>query len=199
MAKEKTAAPMKGKTGKNKAIASKRSLNLAFHESSIHLKSLIPTILVLVIAAALFVKFGFLDQMDKKTAAYEKLSEKQVQLATVQAKLTGYDELAEKYGRYSYGWLTETEAGLVERPYILGILENTISPVAGIEDFAVNNNILAVNICGITLDDTSSLVKELEADPQISSVSVYRAKAEDEEQKANVSMTIILEKEAEKK
>lgn len=199
MAKEKNAAPMKGKTGKNKAIASKRNLNLAFHESSIHLKTLIPTVLVIIVAALIFAKIGIMDQLDKKTAAYAVLGEKQSQLALVNAKLQGYDELAEKYGRYSYGWMTDAESGLVDRMDILDIMEKTISPVATIENFAVNNNIIAANISGITLDETSVLVQKLEADPQIQSVSVYSAKTDDTSMQAKVAMTIILEKEAEEK
>ncbi|MCQ2406042.1 MAG: hypothetical protein MJ067_02355 [Oscillospiraceae bacterium] len=181
--------------GKRQAIADKANLNLCFHESGIHLKTLIPTIVIILLATAAFVKFGFMDRLYEKTAAYDTLSEKQLSLAAIKKKLSGYDELEAEYGRFSYGLMTESEAGLVDRPYVLGILENTISPVAGIEDFALNNNILAVNIFGLTLDETSALVKKLESDPQIDSVSVYRAKADDEEQKASVSMTIILSKE----
>lgn len=197
MAKEKTATTPKAAAGKKKAIASKKNLNLAFHESSIHLKTLIPTILIIVIAALAFLKFGFMDQLDKKTAAYAEFSEKQTQLAVVNAKLTGYDELAEKYGRYSYGWMTDAEASLVNRMDVLDILERIVTPVSYIEDFALNNNVISCNISGITLDQTSALVNELEADPQIKSVSVSRAKNDDASMDAQVALTIILEKEAE--
>jgi hypothetical protein len=186
---------------KKKAIASKSTMNLAFHESSFKLQRVIPTALVLVIAIGLFVYYGFLVPTDKKTLAYSELAEKQTELSSITAQLQGYDELADQYGRYSYGWLTDTEASLVDRMEVISILENTVAPAATIDDFAINNNVLAVNISGLSLNETSTLVQALESDELITSVSVYTAKSteggqdeEDSGQQASVSMTIILDK-----
>lgn len=182
--------------GKKKAVASKSTMNLSLHQSSFQPKRVIPVVLVIVIAALLFAKFGFMDPIAKKSAAYTDLAQKQDTLSKISAQLVDYDELAAQYGRYSYGWLTETEASLVDRMDLLEILETTISPVAVVKDFAINNNIVAVNLSGITLDETSVLVKELESDPRIESVTVYSAKADDSDMKAQVAMTIIMQKEA---
>lgn len=184
---------------KKNAVASKKTMNLAFHESSVNPKKLIPLILVLVIAIALFTKFGILDQLDKKLAAIDEVSQKQQNLAVVNAQLTNYDEVAYQYGRYSYGWMSETESSLLGRMDILEILETIVCENAVLEDFAVNNNIMNANISGLSLDETSGLVKLLEADPRVSDVFVYTAKSEDAELNAQVAMTIILTKEAESK
>ena len=111
--------------------------------------------------------------------------------------LAGYDKLAAQYGRYSYGWMTETEASLLDRMQVMTIIEEKIAPAATIADFAINNNALTVNISGVTLDQTSALVNELELSPLVYSVSVYTAKADDATLQAQVSMTILLQKEAE--
>ena len=187
----------KGMSLGKKNIAGKKTMNLAFHESSVNVKKLIPLILVIVIAALAFVKFGILDQTAKKVAALNEVSTKQSQLAAINVKLAGYDELEQLYGRYSYGWMTEAESGLVDRMEVITILEKIIDKSAVIEDFAINYNILNVNISGLSLDQTSTLVKELEADPQVTSASVYTAKSEDADLNAEVAMTIILEKEVE--
>ena len=187
----------KGMSLGKKNIAGKKTMNLAFHESSVNVKKLIPLILVIVIAALAFVKFGILDQTAKKVAALKEVSTKQSQLAAINVKLAGYDELEQLYGRYSYGWMTEAESGLVDRMEVITILEKIIDKSAVIEDFAINYNILNVNISGLSLDQTSTLVKELEADPQVTSASVYTAKSEDADLNAEVAMTIILEKEVE--
>lgn len=187
----------KGMSLGKKNIAGKKTMNLAFHESSVNVKKLIPLILVIVIAALAFVKFGILDQTAKKVAALNEVSAKQSQLAAINVKLSGYDELEQLYGRYSYGWMTEAESGLVDRMEVITILEKIIDKSAVIEDFAINYNILNVNISGLSLDQTSTLVKELEADPQVTSASVYTAKSEDADLNAEVAMTIILEKEVE--
>lgn len=199
----------KSLTTKRSAVASKKTMNLAFHESSINPKKLIPLVLAIIVASLLFVKFGFIDQNNKKLAALDELSQKQTTLAAINVKLAGYDELAAQYGRYSYGWMTEKESSLVDRMDVLKILEEIMDRTAIIEDFAVNNNILAVNISGLTLDQTSALVHELEEDELVQDVTVYAAKsegedkdAEDEEAEeegsklnAQVAMTIILAKE----
>ena len=187
----------KGMSLGKKNIAGKKTMNLAFHESSVNVKKLIPLILVIVIAALAFVKFGILDQTAKKVAALNEVSAKQSQLAAINVKLSGYDELEQLYGRYSYGWMTEAESGLVDRMEVITILEKIIDKSAVIEDFAINYNILNVNISGLSLDQTSTLVKELEADPQVTSASVYTAKSEDADLNAEVARTIILEKEVE--
>lgn len=185
----KTISPRKN------AVASKKTMNLAFHESSINVKKLIPLVLVIIIVAVVFVKFGILDQTAKKVVAINEVSQRQEQLALINAKLAGYDELANQYGRYSYGWMSETESSMVDRMEIVAILEKIVDRAAVIEDFAINYNIMNVNISGLSLDQTSVLVKELEEDPLVTDVSVYSAKSEDMELNAQVSMTVILEKE----
>ena len=182
---------------KNAVVApSKKTMNFVHHQSSINLKKLVPVVLVILIVAAVFVKFGVLDPLDKKTAALNELSLKQEQLAAVEAKLSGYDELAKEYGRYSYGWMNETEVNLVSRMDVLGLIESRIANKAIIDNIAVNNNVLTLNIHGITLEQASSLVKNLEASDLVESASVYNAVADNAEE-AQIFMSIILTKEAE--
>ena len=182
---------------KNAVVApSKKTMNFVHHQSSINLKKLVPVVLVILIVAAVFVKFGVLDPLDKKTAALNELSLKQEQLAAVEAKLSGYDELAKEYGRYSYGWMNETEVNLVSRMDVLGLIESRIANKAIIDNIAVNNNVLTLNIHGITLEEASKMVKNLEASDLVSSAIVYNAVAE-EAAEAEIFLSIVLTKEAE--
>ena len=182
---------------KNAVVApSKKTMNFVHHQSSINLKKLVPVVLVILIVAAVFVKFGVLDPLDKKTAALNELSLKQEQLAAVEAKLSGYDELAKEYGRYSYGWMNETEVNLVSRMDVLGLIESRIANKAIIDNIAVNNNVLTLNIHGITLEQASAMVKSLEQSELVVSATVYNAVAEEAEE-ARIFLSIILTKEAE--
>ena len=184
-------------TKKNAVVVpSKKTMNFVHHQSSIDLKKVLPVVLVILIVAAVFVKFGVLDPLDKKTAALNELSLKQEQLAAVNAKLSGYDELAKEYGRYSYGWMNETEVNLVSRMDVLALIEERIVPAAIIDNIAVNNNVLTLNIHGITLEQASTMVKSLEESELVESASVYNAVAEAAEE-AKIFMSIILTKEAE--
>ena len=184
------------KTKKTPALPSKKTMNFVHHESSFNPKKVLPLAIVAIVVIAVFAKFGIMDQLDKKTAAYNDLAQRQEQLAVVNAKLAGYDELAKQYGRYSYGWMDESEINMVSRMDVLALVEQKISPASVIENIAVNNNVLTLNIHGITLEQASAMVKSLEESEMVSSATVYSASAENAED-ASIFLSIILTKEAE--
>ena len=173
----------------------KKTMNFVHHQSSINLKKLIPVLVIVLIAGALFAKFGILDQLDKKTAAYNELAQKQEQLAAVSTRLAGYEELEKQYGRYSYGWMNSSEVNLVSRMDVLKLVEEKIAPAAVIDNMAVNNNVLTMNIHGITLEQASAMVKSLEQSDLVVSATVYNAVA-DEAEEAKIFISILLTKEA---
>lgn len=174
----------------------KKTMNFVHHKSSFNPRRVLPLVLVLLIAAAAFVKFGILDPTDKKTAALASLAQQQDQLAAINQTLTGFDDLSKQYGRYSYGWMNETEIGLVSRMDVLDMVEKKIAPTATITDIAINNNVLTLNIFGLTLEQASGVVRDLEETELVKRASVYNAVAEDAD-KASIFMSIILTKEAE--
>ena len=184
------------KTKKTPALPSKKTMNFVHHESSFNPKKVLPLAIVAIVVIAVFAKFGIMDQLDKKTAAYNDLAQRQEQLAVVNAKLAGYDELAKQYGRYSYGWMDESEVNMVSRMDILALVEQKISPAAVIENIAVNGNVLTLNIHGITLEQASAMVKSLEESEMVTSATVYNADAATAEE-ASIFLSIILTKEAE--
>ena len=184
------------KTKKTPALPSKKTMNFVHHESSFNPKKVLPLAIVVVLVAGLFAKFGIMDQLDKKTAAYGELAMRQEQLAAVNTKLAGYDELAKQYGRYSYGWMSESEVNMVTRMDVLALVEEKIAPAAVIENIAVNANVLTLNIHGITLEQASAMVKSLEESEMVTSATVYNADAANAEE-ANIFLSIILTKEAE--
>ena len=183
---------------KKKAVQmpSKKTMNFARRQSNFNPKKVIPIILVIIIVAVAFAKFAIMDPMDKKAAAYADLSYKKVELAAVNAKLADYDELAHEYGRYSYGWMNETEVSLVSRIDALNLVEKQIANKAVVKNMAVNNNVLTLNIKGITLKEASDRVAKLEMNDLVESAAVYNATAEAAEE-AEIFMSIILTKEAE--
>ena len=186
------------KTAKKAAVQlpSKKTMNFVHHESSINVKKMLPLILVIIVAMGVFAKFAILDPLDKKTAAYTEMGLKQQQLDAVNAKLSGYDELEKEYGRYSYGWMNETEVNMVNRMDVLRMVEEEIASKAFIDNLAVNNNVLTLNIHGITLEQASAMVKSLEARGLVQSAAVYNVVAEEAEE-AEIFMSIIMAKEAE--
>ena len=191
MANETKAKAAKSRGGKKMVTTAKVTMNFARHKREFN-----PTkiAIVIVVATLLFTKFAILDPLQQKTDALTELSGKQDQMAVLNARLAGWDELQAIYGRYSYGWMTENETNLVERMDILKLMEKKIEPKARIEDFTISQNVLTLNLEGITLKQTSALVTELEQDPLVTSATVYKASNDDAEIK-EVNMVIILAKE----
>ena len=175
---------------------SKKTMNFVHHQSGINLKKLIPALVLVLIIGALFAKFAILDPLAKRDVALGELTDKQTQLALINGKLTGYDELAQQYGRYSYGWMNETEVSMVSRMDVLQLVEQEIATKAIIDNMAVNNNVLTLNIHGITLEQASTMVRSLEERGLVESAAVYNAVAEQAEE-AEIFMSIIMTKEAE--
>ena len=185
----------KTKNKVNAAAPSKKTMNFSRHVSSFDLRKMAPYLIVIVIVLALFAKFGFIDQLSKKSDAYAQLADIQSQQEMLDLKLKDYPELEKQYGRYSYGWMSEDEVSLVDRMEVYKLIESKIMDAAVIEDFAINGNVITMNIRGITLIQASAVVKDLESSPMVDSAYVYSAEAENAEQ-AEMFMTVNLVKEA---
>lgn len=185
----------KTKNKVNTAAPTKKTMNFSRHVSSFDLRKMAPYLIVIVIVLALFAKFGFIDQLSKKTDAYAQLADIQSQQEMLNLKLKDYPELEKQYGRYSYGWMNEDEVSLVDRMEVYSLIESKVKDTAVIENFAVNGNVITMNIRGITLIQASAVVKDLESSPMVESAYVYSAEAENAEQ-AEMFMTINIAKEA---
>ena len=188
--------PLKSNKKAAPAAPTKQTMNFVHHESSFNPTKMLLILVVLVLVGGIFAKLGILDPLDKKTAALNELSLKQDQLAAVNAKLTGFDDLSLEYGRYSYGWMNESEISMVSRMDVLDLVESKIASQAVIDDLAVNNNILTLNIHGVTPEQASRMVKNLESSDLVKTATVYNAVAESAED-AQIFMSITLTKEVE--
>ncbi len=175
------------------AVSSKRYMNFVHHKSSFDVKKVLPIVLIMLVLALVLLKFGVLDKLDEQAAAYARLGEKQESMAQVNAKLAGYDELADLYGRYSYGWMTDAEINLVNRMDVLALVESELVPAATVDGFAVNDNVLTLTIHDITLDEASKLVNSLEQNPLVESVDPHNHSGYGD-QEGSMSMTIYLVK-----
>lgn len=191
-------APQQGapKAKKGMIKESKRTMNFVHHESGFNLGKVAIIALVAVIALVVFVKVGFADPMAERTEAYNQLYFKQDELDRVQKRLGEFEELEQQYGRYSYERMDESEINLVNRMDVLELVETEIASRAFVENFAVNNNVLTMNIYGITLEQASTIVNRLESNELVSSASVNSATADDGIE-ARIFISIVLTKEVE--
>ena len=192
MAEVKLAAPKKG--AKKSVTPSKNTMNFVHHESSFNVKKLIPVIGVIVVIAAVGVKFGFLDQLDKKTRKYNELADRQSIFASFEAALSDYNKTEEEYGKYSYGWMAEEETAIVDREQIMELLEETVQSRAGIKSIAINSNAVTLNLHGLTLEQAGTIVAELEESPIVNSAAIQNIKSVDDDL-TEVTMSVVFAKE----
>lgn len=177
-------------------VPSKTTMNFARHASSFDLKKMTPILIVLALVIILFAKFGIIDQIGRKNDALRDLSQKQDTLDAYNIKLQDYERLEKEYGRYSYGWMNEDEVNAVDRLDVIALIDNDIASAATVANYSINKNTVSINLSGITLDETSAIVKVLESRDLVESATVYNATAENAEE-AQIFMSIILTKEAE--
>lgn len=149
--------------------------------------------LLLVVLVGCFAKFAVIDKLAQVSAANARVTDAEARLAAIEAQLVNYDEVAEKYTRYSYGYLNEEEAALADRIGLLELMEQRVMPQAQLDGCSIAGNTVVVRISMVTLEQVSTLVRGLEASPLVSSVSVYTADTENDQGSDNLvtaAMTI---------
>lgn len=169
----------------------KAAMNLVRVRKEFDHKKMLPIVALLAGALLTFAYFGFLIPLNEKARAYNALSDRQEQLAQANARLLEWGEIRQDYLRYSDAQLTETEANLVSRTDILTLIESAVAPKAGIKDITVNNNVLTMNLSGITLEDAGSLVTELETWGSVQQAGILSATADDG-QNARILISVTL-------
>ena len=181
---------------KNKKLRypSKVTLNLAMREKSPFRPSrLLPPLLLLIIAAALFGKFAVADRLSQVGAAQRALSQLEQRRDELVQATQGYEELLEEYDRYSIHWMSDDEKALVLPSDMLDLMEQELMPYSQVQSASFTGNTLSLQLGGITLEDTSKIVQRLYQLPQVVNVSVYTASSKTETARnASVSMAITM-------
>jgi len=193
---KKKAAGLALNKKKGAILPSKKTMNFVPRRKALSSSTVAIVVLVVFAVVVVLTKFGFLDPLSKKSTAELKLANAQAELAELEAKINEYGDLALDYDRYSFYWMTDTELSLVNRIDVLKLLEKQVMSVATIENFSIDDNIMTLNIRGVTLERASAIVKELENSSMVESAAVYSASAADAVE-ASIFMSITLTKEAE--
>ena len=157
----------------------KTTLNLAQKEvgENSFSKVALPAILIVVIVFA-FVKFGIYDQFAAVKEANQSLETTKSQLDDMNDQLLVYEETEKQYRLYSYGYLSEEEAALVDRTEVLDMIEQRVMGISTVYDIQISKNTLVVGFTGVTLERVGDLTSELRALPTVAGVSVTTASTE---------------------
>ena len=163
-----------GKKGKGKAgYPNKQYINILDGMKSDENRTLeILIFIIFLIALAAFTKFGVIDKISEASAAEAAYNEVQRQITELKEQNADYDKVKKDYSHYGLGYLDDTEFLLVDREDVLDLLDKYVLKNADIKTVNVTDNTVTLTVEKTRLNAISSIVKELEADPDVAFVTV---------------------------
>lgn len=163
-----------GKKGKGKAgYPNKQYINILDGMKSDDNRTLeILIFIIFLIALAAFTKFGVIDKISEASAAEAAYNEVQRQINELKEQNADYDKVKKDYSHYGLGYLDDTEILLVDREDVLDLLDKYVLKNADIKTLNVTDNTVTLTVEKTRLNAISSIVKELEADPDVAFVTV---------------------------
>lgn len=163
-----------GKKGKGKAgYPNKQYINILDGMKSDDNRTLeILIFIIFLIALAAFTKFGVIDKISEASAAEAAYNEVQRQITELKEQNADYDKVKKDYSHYGLGYLDDTEFLLVDREDVLDLLDKYVLKNADIKTLNVTDNTVTLTVEKTRLNAISSIVKELEADPDVAFVTV---------------------------
>lgn len=179
------------KDKKEKNVPKKTTLNLMVtQKTSIEAKKWIPGVLIVLVLGALFGKFAVADRFDRLDRAESELSAMEQRLEDTRAAYADYDEVEEQYNVYNYTGFDKTIADRLE---VLGILERNVFPMCRVSSFSVTGRNVNLSLVDLDLNQLSTLIERLNAEPLVESVNVPSASRGNEDSPfGTATMTVTL-------
>ena len=154
------------------AYPTKMSMNLFYKPDRTTKPSTIAlyTLFVLVVLLGLS-KWLVYDLWVEKVEAEQSLAAAQNELDSVMIQLIDFDEVQQRYIRYS---ATDEERELVDRLEVLAMLEEMVGN-AEVGTITINGNTMQAQISNVTLAQVAEIVNRLEQSPLVASTVVHTA------------------------
>lgn len=126
--------------------------------------------------------------------AQRALASVQDQLNSTMIQLSDYNEVRERYSRYS---ATEEERALIDRIKVLDLLDAAAGSIAQLNSISISGDTAQVQLSGVTLAQTAEIVRALENSPMVAGTVVNTAATtESAGELVQASILIHLQKEA---
>lgn len=173
----------------------KRSMNLFYKPDRTTKPATIALYVLFILTCLLGLsKLLVYDLWTETNRARQALSAAETQLNDVMTELADYNEVRERYSRYS---ATGEERALIDRMEVLALLDSAVGPTAKMDSIAIAGDTVQVQFSGVTLAQTAQIVNALEASPIVASTMVNTASTTQAETSgAQANVFIQLQKEA---
>lgn len=151
----------------------KRSMNLFYKPDRTTKPATIALYVLFALVCLLGLgKFLVYDVWSETVQARRALEVAERQLEGVMLELADYNEVWERYSRYS---ATEEERALIDRMEVLALLDEAVGSTASMDAVSIGGNTVQLQFSGVTLAQTARIVKALEASPIVGSTMVNTA------------------------
>lgn len=151
----------------------KRSMNLFYKPDRTTKPATVALYVLFVLVCLLGLgKFLVYDVWSETVRARQALEAAERQLDGVMLELSDYDEVWERYSRYS---ATEEERALIDRMEVLALLDEALGNAASLDSVSIGGGAVQLQFSGVTLARTAEIVKKLEASPIVESTMVNTA------------------------
>lgn len=175
---------------KKGTFPTKRSMNLYYKPDRTTKPATIALYVLFALVCLLgLAKFLVYDVIQQTAQARNEMQVAQNQLDSVLVQLTDYDEVYERYCRYS---ATDEEAALIDRMDVLALLEYAVTAKADMGSVAISGDTVQIQFSGVTLAETALIVNTLEASPIVASTVVNTASTTQQEAAAGLVQANVL-------
>ncbi|MBE7002815.1 MAG: hypothetical protein E7425_00840 [Ruminococcaceae bacterium] len=174
------AADAQVKKGKKKNVGrvpTKRTINLAtVNEKKFNWVAAIPTVLIVIAAAAAFAKFGVIDQFDKVRAVRSEADAMQSNIDMLNLEMANYGKLNELYAHYTYSDMKAEEMERVDRVEAMELIRRGMMKSVEVGDWSIKGNVLTVSVKSQTLKNINEMSQKLMREEMVDFCTVSDAK-----------------------
>ena len=180
---------------KKSAYPTKTSMNLFYKPDRTTKPATVALYVLFVLVCLLGLsKLLVYDLWMENQEAQQNLAVVQDQMNSAMLQLADYEEVRERYSRYS---ATEEERALVDRMEVLNLLDEAVAGTAQLDSVSISGDTVQVQFSGVTLAETAQIVHVLESSPIVAGTVVNTAATtENDGALVQTSVMIQLQKEA---
>ncbi len=170
---KKTKAKRKPKNMRGR-MPSKRSINLILiNENRINPMLAIPGIVLIIVAAMLFSKFGVYDRIVAVSKAQGRVSQVESLLNSKMDEINKLSDVENTYAHYTIEGMTQDELDRVDRVSILNLVSRFLPKRTGLStSWSVSGNILTIEMNERDLRKLNDLARKMEKSPIVNYCSV---------------------------
>lgn len=174
--KEISFSGLRKRQPKAKAVYPEKTyINLVVQDKKeFDLRRTLPIAIVVIVVAALFLKFGVWDFFDRVNQKEAELHQEQQVLSGLQAQLTSYSSVQEEYEAYDPTG-SAAASDTVSTSEALALVDRFIRPSANVANVSIDGNTVALELTNISLDSVGKLVSTLYEQSIVANVTVSTA------------------------